>query len=153
MGGGISRLVELEMQRDEKRKSNDLSDKILLSFSLLLIISLNVIKGDSDSAFFSSVVWLIPSSIIVYHIFKIENKGYKSMLFGHRIMVFLGNISFYFFICHQLIIRYLDAILYRITSNYGLLILVFSVVLSIAASTIFLKMEMSTKKDKGRCKI
>ena len=63
----------------------------------------------SKSEIFSVVVWSIPSCFLICG--TILNTAVGNFLFGNKIMVWLGNISFELFLIHQLVIRYTHLIL------------------------------------------
>ena len=57
-----------------------------------------------------SVFYFIPIALLLLTFAYSEQKGGKkflSAIFGHKVLIYLGNISFVFFIMHQLVLRFL----------------------------------------------
>lgn len=49
--------------------------------------------------------WLVPFLAVVIYVFS-QQRGYISQFLGHKLLVYLGEISFSFYMLHQLVIRY-----------------------------------------------
>lgn len=62
-----------------------------------------------------------PSSIVFIYCLA-NNRGIISKLLSNRLVLWIGNISAYTFLIHQMVIRYFDEILYKFNLSCGLLI-------------------------------
>ncbi len=100
----------------------------------------------SDSEIFSVAVWIIPVILILIGLVK-GNSHTLSLLFNNSFLIFMGRISFEFFLIHQIVIRYI-----KLISSYiqyeGVLIYLPAFVISIIFCIMWQK--ISTRIKKGR---
>lgn len=76
------------------------------------------------------------------------NKGYISKLLSNKVMLYIGNISAYAFLIHQVLIRYSNYIVVRLVdSEYSVFVLtVISFVLTIIVTEIYTRIEKRVKR-------
>ena len=84
----------------------------------VLIISLpaeNNIKVISQNWWGNSVYWTITSCVLIY-LFA-QNRGKVSVLLTNKVFVYIGNMSPYLFLIHQMVYRYLESIERKLFGN------------------------------------
>lgn len=85
------------------------SGAILIIIALLTLGSLSGYSFYNSSAFLLSFVWTIPVMILIGGLDICGNSSnVVNVIFSNRFIIFIGEISFEFFLVHQLIIRYLN---------------------------------------------
>lgn len=101
----------------------------------------------SDSEIYSATVWVFPTAVLLFSVYRNDEIKAKSSLFTSRFFVFLGDISFELFLIHQLIIRYFSIIVHRLGFKMNEYIYIIAIFISIFVSVILNKMNNYKKKD------
>lgn len=96
------------------------------------------ISMNSVSEFFSSSVWCVPTFILIYLLVVSEGRSSLiNFIFGNKMAVLIGNISFELFLIHQLVIKYLDKIYSRLGISGTFLNYVVALILSIIIAYVY----------------
>lgn len=94
-----------------------LTATFLEALSFLMFIAAEYIfaseKGILGTVYFKYTVIFTPISVLLVFLFAI-NKGYISRCLTCKPLIFLGDISAYTFLIHQIVIRYIGALNYRL---------------------------------------
>lgn len=85
----------------------------ILEITSLGIVALILMIPNIPQYIHRNFIWVIPMCLVLV-IFSLE-KGYISKLFSNKYLMQLGNISFEFFMTHQVILRYVDK--YKLLDN------------------------------------
>ena len=105
---------------------------------MIIIGIITAFSLDTNSEFFSTVLWFVPSSMMILAIaFGDKNSLLIDMNYSNRFIKFIGNISFEFFLIHQLVIKYVRALSSKLVHYDGFIIYVFSFIIAIMASYIW----------------
>ena len=106
IGGGYYRIAK-SLQDKERRGENF---KWLLPCSILILLLLGTSSFFFVSEYYSTAIWTLPSCWVVTSTFLFNEKPRRLISKG---FYHLGNMSFEFFMIHQLILRYLGVIVRR----------------------------------------
>lgn len=89
----------------DKIKFSDIG-VIIVSIILFLILALSF---ESQSEFFSASIWCLPVALLLGFLYiGDDDSKIINAIFKNKIIVGLGNISFEFFLIHQLVIILLE---------------------------------------------
>ena len=100
---------------------------------VIFVLSLN-----TNSEYFSTSLWFIPSSMMVTAIaFGNRKSKLIDTVFSNKVIQYMGNISFEFFLIHQLAINYLSIISKRIINYNGAIVYFAAFVGSVVAALIW----------------
>jgi len=105
--------------------------------SIVIFILFYAFYKDVEKSFRWSVYYWIPMSLIIY-VFSFQ-KGFLSKILSNKMLIWLGEISFCFYMIHQLVINILWALNYklRIIENGYILILTAFFVSLVGSGLIF----------------
>lgn len=102
--------------------------------SLALLIAAFLYSGHVRQSLKFSV-YFMPVWCALIYVFSYQ-KGFLSKLMSHRLFVYLGKISFSFYMVHQLIIRYMRTFIHHFSGGHDVIIGVGAFVISIGLSVI-----------------
>lgn len=89
-----------------EKKPTGIVNCALLIGSWLIVIALHITHMFFDSSLFSTAAWNVPLLIMIMSLAGgDENSKAIKVVFGNKIAVFLGEISFEFYLFHQLVLR------------------------------------------------
>lgn len=111
---------------------------LLFGISALLMIILTVLSFNTNSEYFSVVVWFIPAIMMISAVAL--GDGVSKIIdtvFSNKVIMNIGNISFELFLIHQLVIRYVAAIFNKLLNYNGLFIYVLALFISILCAEIW----------------
>lgn len=123
LGGGILCMIVKNMYEYLPDK------KIISVVGWLLGVIVMLISTQYNTEIFSACVWFLPSILII-----LGTTDYNSN--KNNVFTKVGNISFEFFLIHQLVIRYIDIILNKLGRNNRIFILCISLGISLLVSMI-----------------
>lgn len=98
IGGGYYKIAKALQKRNQNNKR-------LLIFNVLIMAVIGIASAFCMNEYFSTMVWTLPSSVLVALTFIIDDEPASYVT---RFLHFIGDISFEFFMIHQLILRYLE---------------------------------------------
>lgn len=109
-----------------------------LAVFLILVISQKIYNGQYgfwSSEWFKLTVMYVPSSVMWVYLFALK-QGWISRLLTCRVLIWIGNVSGYGFLIHQLVIRYLQELLIKNLQldigNMGIAVIAFVITLVLA---------------------
>lgn len=144
----IAKFLQQKMGSHASLKINVLLASAVIANMLLLILS-----AQQQSEFFSVCVWTLPCMMLLLALVMAEVHPSQGLclVFENRVFVFMGDISYEFFLIHQLVIRYGQVIFRRIGLQeniwFGVVLLVVSVLLSWATQRAT-NLVLNTKRKK-----
>ena len=99
-----------------------LTNKQFTTVSFLLFLVVLLLSTFWDNEYFATAIWTIPSSLIILALYSINGGASicSSTLFNiftNPKVRYFGDISFEFFMVHQLMIRYFSAIVKRVFAD------------------------------------
>lgn len=104
---------------------------------VMLVVSQIVYSGQYgffSTEWFKLTVMYIPGSVLLVYLFGLK-KGWLSCILTNKLTVFIGDISGYAFLVHQVVIRYLRELMshcpHFVLGNWGVAILSFVITLGI----------------------
>lgn len=121
---------------------------IIVSIILFLILALSF---ESQSEFFSASMWCLPVALLLVFLYiGDDDSKIINAIFKNKIIVGLGNISFEFFLIHQLVIILLEKNfeIIQLEKPFWLYLLAF--VISIACAFIVNKIKLLKFKKKEK---
>lgn len=100
-----------EYVRTHKNKISKISFPIF-NVSVISMLIIFIISVDSNSEFFSTAFWFMPSAMMIMAVSSGEKRiELIDKVFSNKIIIFIGDISFEFFLFHQLVLRYLSYVI------------------------------------------
>lgn len=121
-GGGIWKL----------RKNFNLpnyAENIIGIVALVLSFIISYFSVSANDELYAVVAWVIPSMLLI--IFATSHTELSKIVFSNRVVLFFGNISFEFFLFHQLCIRYIEVINRKIDIQSGFVIVCLNLIVSV----------------------
>lgn len=112
IGGGLYKISQYVILR-----KSQVYDQIGI-ISILLSMYIMVVSMNHKSEWFSVCFWTIPAILLVYSASKSSDSVFLSKVFDNIVVVKLGEISFEFFLIHQLVIRYLSVVMGTLSSHF-----------------------------------
>ena len=108
---------------------------VFFHVSLVIGLALSVItayySSNTNNSVFLATVWIIPSLLLLICA-TIEGEGiFLANITRNKVFVYIGNISFYVFLIHQLIIRYDELLFNKLGIN-----VLYSYIVSLALTAI-----------------
>lgn len=124
--GGCLFLLTSERIKENKLVTR-FAGNIFTSVAIIIFLVVMAVSTILDNEYFSTAVWTIPSCLIILALYSINKGGVKPHssciwfnAFVHPYVISFGNISFEFFMVHQLMIRYFSVIVKRVfTDGYN----------------------------------
>lgn len=113
--------------------------KIHITFFISVVVSvmMMICSFDSKCLIYTVAVWTLPcAGILVSIVLGSQKSLVLRALFENKIIVFLGNISFEFFLWHQLVITYCKKLGSYVGINGGVLLGIAAFILAIIASIV-----------------
>lgn len=111
-------------------------------FGILLISQMIYVGqyGFWSTEWFKLTVMYVPGSVLLVYLFAL-NQGWLSGLLTNKALIFVGNISGYAFLIHQMVIRDLRELLVYVpqlkVGNWGIAVMAF--VITVALSVLYMK--------------
>lgn len=128
MIGGILGIMYLKNKEKVKYNEKVFSTLEIISITLFVIAYLNARNID---IIFRYSVYYTPFFIFILYVFSIEKGFLSKKVFSKDQFVYLGTISFEFFMIHQLVTRYLDVV---ISNKYSIVKGILNIVISLVLS-------------------
>lgn len=126
--GGLITCIDIKMV-------NDSIKKIYAIFGVVLIIFTLGVSTISNSEFFSTVAWSIPSiNILVISLYCRDTNTLLTKVFNSRFLIYIGNISFELFLIHHLIIRYVQYFWIKLGLHINVLMYIIAIGISFGLS-------------------
>lgn len=95
----------------------------ILLFATIDMIFVGYCSLNRNSEWFSVFLWTIPVAVLLYGAASFDCKEkIISVIFNNKMIVYLGKISFNFFLIHQLCIRYIHIICVKTVGEINVLI-------------------------------
>lgn len=124
---------------------------IIVSITLILLLALSI---ESNSEFFAASIWCLPVALLLGFLYiGDEDSKIINWFFKNKLIVCLGNISFEFFLIHQLVIKFSEKIFEKIQwgKSFWLYLLAFTI--SVLCAFIINKIKLSKIKKKEKSTI
>lgn len=119
---------------------------ILTSIILLILLA---VSTQTESKFFAASIWSLPvAALMAFLYIGNENSKIINITFKNKIIVGLGNISFEFFLIHQLIIKISEKIFEKIGFGKSIWLYLLTLVMSVTAAFILSKIRSFKPKKK-----
>lgn len=117
--------------------------KTVMAYNITwMIVATSIMTGaiiilsiDTNSEFFSTAIWFVPSILTIVSIsFGEQESKIIKTVFSNKAITFMGNISFEFFLIHQLVIRYIKVLSNKLIQYDGFIIYIFAFIIAFFAS-------------------
>lgn len=133
-GGAVLKVVDSY----KSKKNYAIFSVLLFGMAILLASLLIVLSLNSNSEYFSVAVWFIPTIMMISAAALGDGASrIIDVIFSNKVIKYIGNISFEFFLIHQLVIRYLTSIFSKLLNYRGLFIYIFSFFLSFICAEVW----------------
>lgn len=135
-------------RREVKNEINTKIYTIAEFFIIILSVVIMYVHNNMSNQGLRYTVLFVPTSLLIVYIFAI-NKGIITKLLTNKILVFIGNISAYTFLIHNIAIRCVRFVLFKFNlQDIITLKIIFAIAITIIATMIYIKIESFLRKGK-----
>lgn len=112
---------------------------ITIGLIVISVVLSNNSVGFLGSEYIRYSIIFLPISVLLVYLFYVK-KGFVSNILTNKPLIFIGNLSAYTFLIHQIVIKFVRAIFYN-----KLAIVALSITLTIITAIIYIKFEKTVK--------
>lgn len=131
--GGVMASLALKI---ENYVTTDKLYKYIIKFTQIILLNISMIllflSFNTNNEVFSALVWAVPTMLLILSLYLGDRKKCTIYFFRNKYVLFVGNISFYIFLSHQLIIRYCNQFLKTIgitNTNVFLYLIIIAIII------------------------
>ena len=135
MGGGLWKVL----QKSKFRCNADVVGVLAIIISVIIML----ISIAQNSEWFSVVIWYVPAALLISY--AICDTKLSNVIFTNHVVRLMGDISFEFFLIHQLCIRYVAVITNRLGISAVPIVVAINLCVSIIATLIWRKLYFDIK--------
>lgn len=149
IGCNLYRVFGLNRENKVIQKSKYIISFFELSSLMLMMIMPRVISTVNclDKGFWRQALVYEPFAVCLVFLFAVQRGIFSNILVKSNVLCYIGNISRYAFLIHQLVIRYSRAFLKRLyPDNYILLSVLVSLLLTIICCELYKRIQIRLKR-------